>query len=183
MFVCLLCLCWVEAQSSKSRAERKKTATSFRNPLPATNSCLKAWSRNQEILKILFLDPIITMCSDVIMDNKVGLKSSIHLYLKAKLHNLYESLKQSFDLSEFKYKILGRSGFFCFFWNSTTPITLQPSYGEGKGAAKNEAHSSMKYTQIQQLSKNEEGFVGMLHLMQQPTVNHVENYICTLYIP
>ena len=35
----------------------------------------------------------------------------------------------------------------------------------------------MKYTQIQQLSKNEEGFVGMLHLMQQPTVNHVQNYM------
>ena len=43
-----------------------------------------------------------------------------------------------------------------------------------EGAAKNEAHSSMKYTQIQQLSKNEEGFVGMLHLMQQPTVNQIE---------
>ena len=43
--------------------------------------------------------------------------------------------------------------------------------GLGKGAAKNEAHSSMKYTQIQQLSKNEEGFVGMLHLRLQNTVN------------
>ena len=118
------------------------------------------------------------------MDNKVVLKSWIHLYLRAKLHNLHESLKQSFDLSELEYKILGRWGFFFDgFWNSTTPITLQPSYGEGKGAAKNEAHSSMKYTQIQQLSKNEEGFVGMLHLMQQPTVNHVENYVqCSLYI-
>ena len=48
------------------------------------------------------------------------------------------------------------------------------AHGEGKGAAKNEAHSSMKYTQIQQLSKNEEGFVGMLHLMQQATVNHIK---------
>ena len=114
MFACLV-LSWTSkerVQSSKSRAERKETATSFRNPLPATNSCLKAWSRNQEILKFLFLDPIITMCSDVIMDNKVGLKSSIHLYLKAKLHNLHESLKQSFDLSEFEYQILGRPGFF-----------------------------------------------------------------------
>ena len=56
------------------------------------------------------------------MDNKVGLKSSIHLYLKAKLHNLHESLKQSFDLSEFEYKILGRWGFFFASFETPQPL-------------------------------------------------------------
>ena len=62
------------------------------------------------------------MCSDAITDNKVGLKSSIQLYLKAKLYNLHESLKQSFDLSELEYKILGRWGFFLIVFETPQPL-------------------------------------------------------------
>ena len=76
------------------------------------------------------------MCSDVIMDNKVGLKSSIHLYLKAKLHNLHESLKQSFDLSEFKYKILGRSGFFLLLLKLHNPYNLTAQLWRREGGRK-----------------------------------------------